>query len=103
MKATTSGMTIGIALEGFDGSNALSEGVIRAEPREEVIVGNKTVQKKILKDNRYYGGEASADHPQGGTEEITVNETVQETTTTPHSIAHQPALQDVTKTGMATR
>ncbi|KKT41075.1 MAG: hypothetical protein UW30_C0012G0001, partial [Candidatus Giovannonibacteria bacterium GW2011_GWA2_44_13b] len=59
MKATSSGMTVGVALESFnDGSNYLSEGVRGVETNiittEEITKVNKTVAR----DNTYQGGDA---------------------------------------------
>jgi hypothetical protein len=76
MKATTSGMTIGIALESFDGTNSLSEGTIRVNTEKEVSERITTVEKKVLKDNRSYGGIAKEGQTQGGVEEVAVQETV---------------------------
>ena len=49
MKATTSGMTIGVALEPYDGAQYLSEGTIGVETNELTESGVKKLIKKLFK------------------------------------------------------
>jgi hypothetical protein len=84
MKANNSGMTIGIALEPFDGSAALSEGVVRVETQKEFKEETIKITKKITKDNRFYGGELNSEKSPGAIEEVLTEETVK--TSTPADI-----------------
>ena len=77
MKATKSGLVVGIALEAFDGANYLSEGTVGVETdviTEEAI---STVKKKIIKDNRYFGADLETGKERGGEiEEVEIEEAI---------------------------
>ncbi|MDP3784687.1 MAG: DUF5011 domain-containing protein, partial [bacterium] len=77
MKAIKSGPVVGIALEVFDGTSYLSEGVVGVETdiiTEEAI---STVKKKVLKDNRYFGADLEEGLERGGEiEEVEIEEAI---------------------------
>ena len=79
MKATTSGMTVGIALEAFDGSNALSEGTIGVETNrvtEQSISKTTHTIKKAPHTN--FGGEVTNDALQ----DVAIEENISTSTST---------------------
>ncbi|MEK9195340.1 MAG: hypothetical protein AAB975_03110, partial [Patescibacteria group bacterium] len=76
MKATSTGMTVGVALEAFDGIDYLSEGTIGVETNKITAETIATTTKKVLQDTRYYGGELDPSRPLGSLEEVMVQQPV---------------------------
>jgi hypothetical protein len=80
MKATTSGITIGMALEAFDDTNYLSDGVVGVETNE---ITEESIYKRLVrvfKDNTNYGGEVDPTRLPGSEKEVEVEELVSSST-----------------------
>ena len=103
MKATTSGMTIGVALETFNGSEELSEGVVRVETHTEFTEKTLQVTKKVMEDNRFYGGELSEGQSPGAWEELLREETVRADTSTEVVPENGPAPIESTPSGASVK
>ena len=98
MKATSSGMTIGMALEGFDGVNAYSQGTLDVLAQKESVESTATVTETKTIDNRNYSGEANP-AKDGTVKEVTVSR--QATTTTEIFVKPEnaPATASTTSSG----
>lgn len=82
MKARGDGFTIGVALEGFDGINLRSPGVMHAEAVEVTSNEPQKRSRLITRDTRHYGGEISSTATSGSVYEETIQETILVGTTT---------------------
>src|SRR3989344_1926793 len=103
MKATTTGMTIGVALEAFDGGDELSDGAIAAGTRNEISEGTATTTKKIMRDGRFYGGELAEKQSSGAWEEVLQEEMVRTDTSMKVEPENGPAPSATTPSGASVR
>ena len=102
--AAAGGMTIGMALESFNGTKYLSEGVADVLTQKEMLEHPETVKKKIIKDTRYQGAdEGEAKRRDGGIEEVEIEETVIRSETTFKEPENKPVEELTTKDGKSVK